>query len=146
ACANVANLVLAKILARRKEIAIRTALGANRLAILRQILAETLLLSLSGGLLGGLLAFAGLQLLVKILADRLPRFADVKLDLPVLAFTLGVSLAAGVLAGLLPSIRFTRSDVNEALKLGQSRGSSDSGGNRTRVFLVVSEVALSLVL
>ena len=145
ACANVANLVLAKILARRKEIAIRSALGASRAAILRQILAETLLLSLSGGVLGALLAFFSLQLLVKILADRLPRFAEVSLDLPVLAFTLLVSLLAGVLAGLLPSIRFTRTDVNEALKQGQSRGSSESGG-RTRQVLIISEVALSLIL
>ncbi|HKT47792.1 MAG TPA: FtsX-like permease family protein, partial [Candidatus Acidoferrales bacterium] len=80
-----------------------------------------------------------------ILADRLPRFAEVSLDLPVLAFTLLVSLLAGVLAGLLPSIRFTRTDVNEALKQGQSRGSSESGG-RTRQVLIISEVALSLIL
>jgi putative ABC transport system permease protein len=146
ACANVANLVLAKILARRKEIAIRSALGASRLAILRQVLAETLLLSLAGGVLGAILASTSLQVLSKILADRLPRFADVALDLQVLAFTLAVSLLAGILAGLLPSIRFTRSDVNEALKQGESRGSSDSGGTRTRQFLVVSEVALSLIL
>ncbi len=146
ACANVANLVLAKILARRKEIAIRSALGASRFAILRQILAETVLLSISGGILGALFAFFSLRLLVTTLADRLPRFAEVTLDLQVLAYTLLISLVAGVLAGILPSIRFTRSDVNEALKQGQSRGSSDSGGNRTRQVLVVSEVALSLVL
>jgi putative ABC transport system permease protein len=145
ACANVANLVLGKILARRKEIAIRSALGATRLAILRQVLTETVLLSLAGGALGLFLARFGTTLMIKFLADRLPRFADVALDGSVLAFTAFLALFSGVLAGLLPALRFTKTDVNEALKQGQSRGSSDSGG-KTRGFLVVSEVALSLVL
>jgi putative ABC transport system permease protein len=146
ACANVANLVLAKTLARRKEIAIRTALGAGRAAVVRHLLSETVILSLTGGLLGLLLAAAGIRLLVHVLADRLPRFIDVTLDVQVLAFTLLVSLLAGLLAGLIPALRFTRTDVNEALKQGQSRGSSDSGGGKTRNILVVCEVALSLVL
>jgi putative ABC transport system permease protein len=145
ACANVANLVLAKTLARRKEIAIRTALGAGRVAIVRHILAETVLLSIAGGALGVLLASAGIGLMVKLLADRLPSFVDVTLDTQVLVFTLVVSILTGVLAGLIPSLRFTRTDVNEALKQG-SRGSSDGGGGKTRNVLVVSEVALSLVL
>lgn len=146
ACANVANLVLGKILARKKEIAIRSALGATRGAILRLVLAETLLLSLAGGALGLLLARFGTTLIVKFLADRLPRFAEITLNAPVLAFTAFLALLAGALAGLLPALRFTKTDVNEALKQGQSRGSSDSGGSRTRGLLVVSEVALSLVL
>jgi putative ABC transport system permease protein len=146
ACANVANLVLGKILARKKEIAIRSALGATRFAILRQILAETLLLSLAGGLLGLFLASFGTTLIAKFLADRLPRFAEITMDAPVLAFTAFLALFAGVLAGILPALRFTKTDVNEALKQGQSRGSSDSGGSKTRGLLVVSEVALSLVL
>ena len=146
ACANVANLVLGKILARRKEIAIRTALGASRAAILRQILAETVLLSLAGGAVGLLLAALGTSAMAKTLADRLPRSTEINLDGWVLGFTLLLSLFAGILAGLLPAWRFTRTDVNEALKQGQSRGSSDSGGQRTRSLLVVCEVALSLVL
>ena len=146
ACANVANLVLAKTLARRKEIAIRTALGASRLVVLRQILAETLLLSIAGGVLGLALAHFGMTLIVQFFGEHLPRFANVTLDTQVLSFTLLLSLIAGLLAGLIPSLRFTRTDVNEALKQGQSRGSSDSGGVRTRSLLVVSEVALSLVL
>src|SRR5258705_812702 len=146
ACANVANLVLAKTLARRKEIAIRTALGAGRAAIVRHILAETVVLSVAGGGPGVLLAKASVGLMVKILADRLPRFVDVTLDTQVLAFTLLVSILAGLLAGLIPSLRFTRTDVNEALKTGQSRGSSDGSGGKTRNLLVVVEVALSLVL
>src|SRR6267142_1768991 len=146
ACANVANLVLAKTLSRRKEIAIRTALGAGRGAIVRHFLAETMVLSVAGGALGLLLAWASIGVMVKILADRLPRFVDVTLDTQVLAFTLLLSVVAGVLAGLVPSLRFTRTDVNEALKTGQSRGSSDASGGKTRNLLVVTEVALSLVL
>jgi putative ABC transport system permease protein len=146
ACANVANLVLGRILARKKEIAIRTALGASRGAILRQILAETVLLSLVGGALGLFLASFGTTLIVKFLVNRLPRFAEITLDGRVLTFTALLALFAGVLAGLLPALWFTRTDVNEALKQGQSRGSSDSGGSRTRNLLVVCEVALSLVL
>ncbi len=146
ACANVANLVLGKILARKKEIAIRSALGATRGAILRLVLAETLLLSLAGGALGLLLAKVGVSLVAKFLADRLPPFAQINLDASVLTFTVGLSLFAGILAGLLPALRFTKSDVSEALKQGQSRGASDSGGRRTRSLLVVCEVALSLVL
>jgi predicted permease len=146
ACANVANLVLAKTLARRKEIAIRTALGATRLTVLRQILSETVLLSVAGGALGLFLASFGITLIVKVLGDRIPHFMEITLDTQVLAFTLLLSVVAGILAGLIPSLRFTRTDVNEALKQGQSRGSSDSSGSKTRGLLVVSEVALSLIL
>jgi putative ABC transport system permease protein len=146
ACANVANLVLAKTLARKKEIAIRTSLGASRAAVLRQILVETLLLSLAGGALGLFLSRFCITLIQKFLADRLPSSTEITLDAPVLVFTVFLALLAGILAGLLPAVRFTRTDVNEALKQGQSRGSSDSGGSSTRGLLVVSEVALSLVL
>jgi putative ABC transport system permease protein len=146
ACANVANLVLAKTLARRKEIAIRTALGASRFVVLRQILTETVLLSVAGGAFGLILARFGITLTVKVLGDRIPPFMQITLDVPVLVFTLLLSVVAGVLAGLIPSVRFTKADVNEALKQGQSRGSSDARGGGTRRLLVVSEVALSLVL
>ena len=144
ACANVANLVLAKMLGRRRELAIRTALGASRAALLRHVLVETMLLSVLGGVLGLLLARFGMGLSMKLLADHLPPFVNVTLDTKVLAFTLLLSIAAGVLAGLVPSLRFSRVDANEALKQG-TRGSSDSGG-KTRNLLVVCEVALSLVL
>ena len=146
ACANVANLVLAKTLMRRKEIAIRTALGASRLIVLRQILAETVLLSVVGGVLGLFLARFGITLIVKVLGNRIPPFMQITLDVPVLAFALSLSVVAGVLTGLIPSVRFTKADVNEALKQGQSRGASDARGGGTRRLLVVSEVALSLVL
>ena len=148
ACANVANLVLAKTVSRRKELAIRAALGASRARVLRQVLAETVLLALGGGALGLLLAHFGVRLIVDFLSAQLPRAAEITLDGWVLAFTLGVSVAAGIIAGLAPAWRFTKRDfdVHEALKQAAGRTETESGGVRTRSALVVSEVALSLVL
>ncbi|HEX6908518.1 MAG TPA: ABC transporter permease [Terriglobales bacterium] len=148
ACANVANLVLAKTVSRRKELAIRAALGASRARILSQVLAETVLLALAGGALGLLLAHFGVRLIVNFLAAQLPRAAEITLDGWVLAFTVVVSVLAGLLAGLAPAWRFTKNDfgVHEALKQASSRTETESGGGRTRSALVVSEVALSLVL
>jgi predicted permease len=146
ACANVANLVLAKTLSRKKEIAIRTALGASRRRVLQQVLAETLLMALAGGAIGVVIAHFGVTLIVKFLGDQLPKSADVYPDAWVLAFTLGISVLAGVAAGLMPAVRLTKGDVNESLKQGLGRIVSDSGGNRTRSVLVVCEVALSLML
>jgi putative ABC transport system permease protein len=146
ACANVANLMLAKTLARQKEIAIRAALGASRTRILRQILCESVLLSLAGGAFGLFFAHFGVQLIVKFAAEQLPHFADIGLDGWVLGFTLVVSVLSGVLAGLVPAWRLTHANVNDALKQGLGRTDSDSGGHRARGVLVVSEVALSLVL
>ena len=146
ACANVANLVLLKTLARQKEIAIRTALGASSLRVLRQVLSETLLLSLTGGVLGLFVAHFGVRLIVAFLAQQLPRAADISLDISVLAFTLVVSLLTGVIAGLVPAFRATQTNKNDSLKQGLGRTDADSSGNRTRSVLVVSEVALSLVL
>jgi putative ABC transport system permease protein len=146
ACANVANLVLAKTFGRRKEIAIRVALGATASRVVQQILAETLLLSLAGGALGLLLAHSGITLILKFLSDNLPKSTEVTLDASVLAFTVFISIVTGVIAGLLPAIRMTKTNVNDALKQGLGKTDSDSGGSRTRSILVVSEVALSLIL
>jgi len=146
ACANVANLVLAKTFGRRKEIAIRVALGATSSRVVQQILAETLLLSCVGGALGLLLARFGLALTLKFLSDNLPKSTEVSLDASVLAFTVFISIVTGVIAGLLPAIRMTKTNVNDALKQGLGKTDSDSGGRRTRSILVVSEVALSLIL
>jgi putative ABC transport system permease protein len=146
ACANIANLVLAKTLSRRKEVAIRAALGASKRRLLQQVLAETVLLSLIGGALGLIFAHYGIAFIVRFVGQQLPRSAAIGLDVWVLAFTLGISLITGLLAGLLPAIRLTRADVNEALKQSAGRTASDSGGNRTRNVLVVAEVAFSLML
>jgi predicted permease len=146
ACANVANLVLAKTMARQKEIAIRTALGASRTRVLRQVLAETILLSLAGGALGLYLAHFGVGLIVHFFGDNLPRGIEIGLDTWVLVFTLCASLLAGILAGLAPAWRFTKINLNDTLKQGLGRSGSDTGGTRTRSALLISEVALSVML
>ena len=146
ACANVANLTLVRTMGRRKEIAIRSALGAGRRRVVQQVLAESLLLSLGGGVLGLGLSLFGTKLVVKVLSDELPQFFEVHVDLPVLAFTFAIAVVVGVLAGLLPALSATRTNPNDALKQGLGRTDSDGGHNRTRGVLVVTEVAPSLVL
>ena len=146
ACANVANLILSRTLSRRKESAVRAALGATRRRLLQQAFSETLLLGVIGGALGLVFAHYGVILIVRFLAQRLPRWNEIALDGRVLVFTLGVSLLTGFAAGLLPALRLAKADLNEALKQGLGRTASDSGGGRTRNVLVISEVALSLML
>ncbi len=146
ACANVANLVLATTLARRKELAIRTALGAKRSQLIGQVLTETLCLAIAGGALGLIFAKFGIHLIVNFLAGSLPRIGDIGLDASVLLFTFGVSLLTGLLSGIVPASRYAKGDVNEALKQGLGRGGADSGGKTTRTVLVTAEVALSLML
>ena len=146
ACANVANLLLARAMARQKEISIRSALGASRARIVRQLLVESLLLAIIGGGLGLLLATWGVDVLVAAGPANIPRLQQVRLDTPVLLFTLLLSALVGVAFGLVPALQASRPDLNEALK-GASRGSTENiRRNRARSLLVVSEVALSLVL
>lgn len=146
ACANVANLIFARVFSRRKEIAIRSALGANRGRIVRPLLTEAVLLSVCGGALGLILAHFGIDLLVKFFADKLPRMADIGLGSSVLWFTLGLSVLTGILSGLLPALSMIKGDVSESLKQGLGRLDTDSGSSFMRSALVSIEVALSIVL
>jgi predicted permease len=146
ACVNVANLSLARTFSRQKEIAIRTALGASSARVIRQILSESVVLAILGGALGLTYAHFGIRLIMMFLANRLPQSMSASIDAKVLAFTAAISIATGILAGILPALHLSRGNVNQALKQGLGRTDSDSGGNRMRSTLVIVEVSLSLVL
>ncbi len=145
ACANVANLQLARAAVRQKEIAVRAAVGAVRSRIARQLLTESVLLSVIGGLLGLLLAFVITRLLRWVGPDTLPRLNEIGVDGRVLAFTFFVALLTGIVFGLAPALRASRVDLNGVLKDG-GRGSVGKGHHRLRSLFVVVQVALSLVL
>src|SRR6478736_3496685 len=146
ACANVANLFLVRLASRRREIAIRSALGATRRSIIRQFLTETVLLSLTAGVLGSLLALWSVGGLGQIAGNILPRADEISVDLPVLGFTLVLSLLTGIGLGFLPAWQASRADVNEALKDATRGNTGGRSGGRARSILFVSEIALSLVL
>ncbi len=144
ACANVGNLLFARVLARRKELAIRSALGAGRGRVFQQLLVEALVLSIAGGAAGLLLARASLSTGAALLAGQVPRADEISIDARVLLFVAVMSIATAILAGAMPALRAGRTSLNDALKEG---GRSDGAvGIRTRRVLIVCEVALSLVL
>jgi putative ABC transport system permease protein len=145
ACANVANLLLARAAGRQHELAVRAALGATRAHLVHQFLTECLVVSTVGGLLGLLIAVWGEDLLARLSRDVLPSVAVVTLDAPVFAFTAVVSILTGLLFGIGPALQASRPDVNDGLKEG-GRGPAGSGRHRLRSGLVVAEVALSVML
>ncbi|HET6974480.1 MAG TPA: ABC transporter permease [Pyrinomonadaceae bacterium] len=146
ACANVANLLLARAAARQKEIAVRTALGASRLRVVRQLLTESVLLSVVSGIAGLALSIWLIKLLIAITPPNTPRVDEIGIDLRVFGFTLGVTVLAGLLFGLVPALQTSRPNLNEELKDSGQRGSETSGRNRVGSLLIVSEIAISFVL
>jgi putative ABC transport system permease protein len=146
ACANVANLQLARGTARAREMAVRISIGAGRRRLLRQLLTESVLLSLAGGVLGVLFAFGAIRSIVGLMPEfYVPNESRVAINVPVLVFSLGVSLLTGIVFGLVPALQSSSPDLTEALKAGRSTGAG-AHGSRTRNLLVVIEVALSVVL
>ncbi|MFZ0631828.1 MAG: ABC transporter permease [Acidobacteriaceae bacterium] len=150
ACANVANLLLVRATSRKREFAIRAAMGAGRLRIIRQLLTESITLALTGGILGLILGFAGVRALLAISPHDLPRVgehgAGIGIDWRVLAFTLGISLLTGILFGLFPAIGVSHTDLNSTLKESSNRSGTGLRHNKARSLLVITEVSLALVL
>jgi putative ABC transport system permease protein len=145
ACANVANLLLARVTSRQKEVAIRTALGADRWVLVRQLLTESVLLALAGGVLGLGIAYWSVRTLVAIVPN-IPRAEQLGIDGSVLAFTLGLSVFTGLLFGVVPALQTSRTNLHETLKEGGRTGSADVSGRVLRRVLVVGEVALAMTL
>jgi putative ABC transport system permease protein len=146
ACVNVANLLLARASSRGREVAIRTAMGAGRGRVVRQLLTESVLLSLGGGLLGIFFAWASLGPLLRISAGSVPQVVPIELDRSVLVFTFAVSLLTGLFFGLVPALRTAKLDLRETLNEGSRGSTSGPGHHRIRGVLVASEIALAVLL
>jgi predicted permease len=145
-CANLAGLLLVRAIRRRREIAVRLALGARAPALLRQAIVESMVLSIAGGTVGLALAAAAMRVGISQLPQTLPRVHEIGLDWPVMLFALGLALLTGFLCGLAPAFAAIRTSVNETLKEGGRTGSSGSGHVRLRAALVVAEIAVALTL
>ena len=146
ACANIANLLLARATARQKEMAVRTALGASRLRIIRQLLTESLLLSFVGGGFGLLLSFWLIKLLIALSPANTPRFDEIRPDTRVFIFTIALTLLTGLIFGLAPALQASRSDQSEGLKEGSRGNAGGARSNRVRGLLMVAEIAMSFML
>jgi putative ABC transport system permease protein len=146
ACANLAALLLVRVIGRRREISVRLALGASGAAVLRQSLVEVLLLSMGSGLMGLALAWVALRAGISSFPETLPRVSSIALDWKVVVFALGLVLLTGCLCGLIPAVAAARTDVNDALKEGGRTGSAGAGHARLRSALVIAELAVALVL
>jgi ABC-type antimicrobial peptide transport system permease subunit len=145
ACANVANLLLAQVTARQREFAVRSALGATRVHLARQFITENLLLTLAAGALGVLFSFWGVDLLLGLNQQSLPRVTEIGVNLRAIAFTLGLSFLVAVTLGLVPLLRFSNKDIEGSLR-ETGRGQSGQAGQRLRSFMVVAQMALTLIL
>ena len=150
ACANVANLLLARATGRRREMAIRAAVGAGRGRIIRQLLTESVLLSITGGLVGLVIGYLGIKGILSINPGNIPRVglagSAVSMDGLVVLFTLGISFATGILFGLIPALQASRTDLSSTIKESTGRGGTSFRHNKARSLLVITEVALALVL
>jgi len=145
ACANIANLLLARAAARQKEIAVRAALGATRARVVRQLMTESVLLSVAGGIFGVVLSLWLTDVMARVAAESIPRGAEISVDLRALLFALGVSALCGIVFGLAPAWQLARSDVNAALKR-QARGAGAVGRARTLALFAAAEIALAFIL
>jgi putative ABC transport system permease protein len=145
-CANITNLLLVRVEARQQELAVRTALGAGWIRIVRSLLVESVLLGLMGGVMGAGLAYAGVRLLVAIGPSNLPRLNEVAIDARTLEFTLVISVLSGLLFGLIPALKYARPHTSSALQSAGRTVSVSRERHRVRNLLVVGQVAMALVL
>ena len=146
ACLNIINLMLAQSISRTREVAIRMALGASRGRVIRQLLTESVLLAVVGGILGLLLAFAGVRALSSLAADTLPSASNITIDWRVLVFTMALSMLTGIIFGLAPALQFSRPDMQDMLKEGGRGGTEGAHRHLLRKLLVISEVGFAIML